>query len=74
MFLASGCYSVASYGGGGLGRTWELVGRGGWAAVGGGGRQRGGEVGAVVGVSSTSKKRPSHHKYKYPKQFELKQS
>ena len=32
--------------------------------------------GATVGVSSTSKNRPSHHKYKYesPKQFELKQS
>ena len=28
-----------------------------------------------MGVSSTSKNRPSHHKYKYesPKQFELKQ-
>ena len=32
--------------------------------------------GSTVGVSSTSKNRPSHHKYKYesPKQFELKQS
>ena len=30
--------------------------------------------GATVGVSSTSKNRPSHHKYKSPKQCELKQS
>ena len=29
---------------------------------------------STVGVSSTSKNRPSHHKYKSPKQFELKQS
>ena len=29
-------------------------------------------VGPTMGVSSTSKNRPSHHKYKYPKQFELK--
>ena len=39
------------------------------AIVGGGG---GG--GSTVGVSSTSKNRPSHHKYKSPKQFELKSS
>ena len=32
-------------------------------------------VGAIGGgVSSTSKNRPSQHKYKSPKQFELKQS
>ena len=31
-------------------------------------------VGAIVGVSATSKNRPSHHKYKPPKQFEMKQS
>ena len=31
-------------------------------------------VGVNSGVSSTSKNRPSHHKYKSPKQFELKQS
>ena len=30
--------------------------------------------GSTVGVSSTSKNRPSHHKYKSPKQFELKGS
>ena len=44
------------------------------SAVGVGGGKRGG--GQQWGVSSTSKDRPSHHKYKYdsPKQFELKQS
>ena len=53
---------------------------GGNSAVAGGGQQRSGGGGAIggstVGVSSTSKNRPSHHKYKYesPKQFELKQS
>ena len=45
---------------------------------GGGSRGVGGGVAVVgvstVGVSSTSKNRPSHHKYKSPKQFELKQS
>ena len=30
--------------------------------------------GSTVGVCSTSKNRPSHHKYKSQKQFELKQS
>ena len=30
--------------------------------------------GSTVGLSSTSKNRPSHHKYKSQKQFELKQS
>ena len=30
--------------------------------------------GSIVGVSSTSKNRPSNHKHKSPKQFELKQS
>ena len=39
---------------------------------GGGGNSGGG--GSTVGVSSTSKNRPSHHKYKSPKHFELKQS
>ena len=38
-----------------------------------GGQQRGGS-GAIVGVSATSKNRPSHPKYKPPKQFEMKQS
>ena len=46
---------------------------GGNSAVGGGVRAIGG---STVGMSSTSKDRPSHHKYKYkfPKQIELKQS
>ena len=39
---------------------------------GGGGSNSGG--GPTVGASSTSKNRPSHHKYKSPKQFELKGS
>ena len=53
---------------------------GGWAAEGWGGNSAvGGGVGEVVagvnsGVSSTSKNRSSHHKYKSPKQFELQQS
>ena len=37
----------------------------------------GGNIGGQeqqCGVSSTSKNRASHHKYKSPKQFELKQS
>ena len=36
----------------------------------------GGQQGGGGGGVSTSKNRPSHHKYKYksPKQFELKQS
>ena len=38
---------------------------------GGGGVNRGGGGGGFV---STSNNRPSHHKYKSPKQFELKQS
>ena len=50
------------------------------ATVGWGATSQWGGVGAIVGggsivrVSSTSKKRPSHHKQKSPKQFELKQS
>ena len=56
------------------------------AALGGGGQKRGGGgVEPIVGVGgstkggggvSTSKNRPSHHKYKYksPRQFELKQT
>ena len=48
-----------------------LVGGGGVAKArwGGGG---GGEP--IVGGVSTSKNRPSHHKYKSPRQFELKQT
>ena len=57
------------------------------AALGGGGQKRGGGGGVepIVGVggqqrggggvsTSTSKNRPSHHKYKSPRQFELKQT
>ena len=47
------------------------------SAVGGGGRSGvggGGGVNRGGGGVSTSKNRPSHHKYKSPKQFELKQS
>ena len=55
------------------------------AALGGGGKSAvGGGVEPIVGVGgstkgggvSTSKNRPSHHKYKYksPRQFELKQT
>ena len=58
MLLAIGCSNVATRGGGG----------------GGGGNSAVGEIvgGSTVGVSSTSKNRPSHHKS--PEQFELKQS
>ena len=62
MFLESGCSSVARHGGGGVTAQWagmrEIVAGG----------------GVNSGVSSASKNRPSHHKYKSPKQFELKQS
>ena len=57
------------------------------AALGGGGQKRGGGGGGANsgggggvnkggGGVSTSKNRPSHHKYKYksPRQFELKQT
>ena len=48
----------------------------GWETV-GWGQQRGwgsGKCGgSTVGVSSTSKNRPSHHKYKSPKQLGLKE-
>ena len=54
------------------------------AALGGGGQKRGGggggansgAGGSTRGGVSTSKNRPSHHKYKYksPRQFELKQT
>ena len=73
MFLPSSCSLVASHGEG------ERVHRGlmGQGQQWGGGNQRGGEMGAIVGGrvlgSSTSKTRPSH-KYKSPKQFELKGS
>ena len=53
-----------------------LMGRGGGGGGGGGvvAIVGGGGGGSTVGLSSTSKNRPSHHKYKSPKQFELKQS
>ena len=44
------------------------MGKGGWEAkVGEGG-------GSTVGLSSTSKNRPLHNKYKSPNKFELKKS
>ena len=48
----------------------------GWGEQRGGAGVRRGGGGQQWGVSSTSKNRPSHHKYKFksPKQFELKQS
>ena len=69
-FLASGCSPVATHGGGGGGVTGGILGGG------GGGQQRGGGAigGSTVGVSSTSKNRPSHHNFKSTKQFELKRS
>ena len=56
-----------------FGRQHWVGGGGGNSAVGGGGNSG---VGGQQGGVSTSKNRPSHHKYKYksPKQFELKQS
>ena len=57
--------------GGGATAQWE-----GQPRSGGGNCSVGGAIGgSTVGVSSTSKNRPSHHNYKYesPKQFELKQ-
>ena len=71
MFIAIGCSNVATRGGGadGGGRGWAQQ----WV----GGQQRGGGCnsggGSTAGVSLTSKNRPSHHKYKSPKQSELKQ-
>ena len=82
MFLAIGCLSVATGGRGG-GLHWGLKGREGGLGNSevGGNSAGGGGVGAIVGgvkigggLSSTSKTRPSHHKYKSLKQFELKQS
>ena len=62
VFLASGCSSVARSG---SGQQW-----------GGGGNSAGGagnSGGSTAEGSSTSKNRPSHRKYKSPKQFELKE-
>ena len=78
VFLAIGCSNVATGGGGAPG----VMGREGWATVGcdggqqrgGGGGGQGGGGGSTVGVSSTSRNCPSQHKYKSPKQFELKGS
>ena len=63
-------------GGGGLGVHRGADGKGGAGQHWGGGQQRGGGAigGSTVGVSSTSKNRPSHHKFKSTKQFELRQS
>ena len=78
-FIAIGCSSVATREGVWGECSGGMIGREGWAIV-GWEQQRGGGVGATVGggstvgVSSTSKNRPSHHKFKSPKQFELKQS
>ena len=79
MFLAIGCSSVATGGGGGggggvhRGSDGEVVGNCGVREQRGGGGGNRGE-GSTQGVSSTSKNRPSQHKYKSPKQFELKRS
>ena len=74
MFLATGFSSVAGEGGGGGGGTMGGR-RGGRGQQWGEGQKRGGggwgnSGGSTVGVSSTSKNRPSRHKYKSPKQFE----
>ena len=60
---------------GGATAQWEGQPRSGGATAqwGGGGWWWGAIGGSTVGVSSTSKNRPSHHKYESPKQFELKQ-
>ena len=75
-FLASGCSSEASHGDGVAPGCWW-----GWQQLVGGATARLGlgeivaGVGSKVGgMSSTTKNRSSHHKYKSPKQFELKQS
>ena len=69
MFLVIDCLSEAAGGGwvGGFGQQWA----GGQQRVEGGEGNRGG---STVGVSSTSKNRPSQPKNKSPKQFELKGS
>ena len=65
--MGGGCtgvpMGVATVGWGGATGRWGAI-------VGGGGQQWGGGGGG----SSTSKNRCSHHKYKTPKLFELKQS
>ena len=46
-----------------------------WGNTGvGGGQQRGGGGGGAATVGSQPMNRPLHHKYKSPKQFELKKS
>ena len=54
-------------------REGGLIGRGGGQQC-GGGNSGGGGRDQQWGVFSTSKNRPSHHKYKSLKQFELKGS
>ena len=70
--LASGCSSVARIGVGGVALRADEgnSGVGGVKSAGGWGQK----WGSTVEGSSTSKNRPSHHNYKSPKQFELKQS
>ena len=78
MFLASFASLAATRGG-----VWAVLHQG----LMGGGQHLGdrghsargdgaivGGAGSTVERSSTSKNRPSHHNYKSPKQFELKQS
>ena len=61
MFLAIGCSNVATWGGGAPGADESEGATAQWGV-------------STVGVSSTSENHPSHHKYKSPNQFELKQS
>ena len=70
MFLKIGCSNVATGGGGGGQRGAGGEGGRGWATVGWGATAR---CGVNSGVTSTSLNFPSQHKYKSPKQFELKQ-
>ena len=64
------------YGGGREELHQGADGEGGGVRNTGGGERVGRAIvgGSTVGVSSTSKNHPLHHKYKPPKQFELKQS
>ena len=78
MFLAIDCSNVAGGRRAYRGADRERAGGVGNSGVGGAAARWGeGAIvgrGSTLGVSSTSKNRPSHHKYKSPKQFELKQS
>ena len=70
MFLASGCSSVTIHGGADGGDNSRV---GGNSAVGGGGGNSGGG-GQQLGGGLQPKNRSSHHNYRSPTQFELKQS